>query len=1157
MLLLLEPSAAQQKALDTLLSAQQSAGSANFHRWVTPTELADRFAVSARDAAAVAAWLRGQGFTVAALPASRGWIEFSGTAGQVQRAFGTPVSVVQQAGREARYRISGAITVPADLSSMVKGLVSLDGVVSQPAATVATPEMKMSAAVLTPAVAWLHLGVSSGTDEGGAGERIAIPSRSNVRLEDFTAFRKSFGLPEAALEVHLAGVDPGLGDSGRGNDEAAAIEAASWAAAAAPGAQIVLVPVGSTNATDGFDLALAAAIDGDTDARTVSVGYTICENGLSAGHLRFYATLYRQAAAEGIAVVAATGDGGAAACHSIDGSPVASGFGVNALASTPWNTAVGAVAFTADASGLRGWQPAGSADGAYATGGGASRLYAAPDWQSAVGLPASDAAAESGTGSATGQAFGHHRLLPDVSMPTAESGGRGLAFCFSGDEAVSGCRLVSGGGSAASAAIFAGIAARLAQRYGPQGNLAPNLYAVSRTEQGRTEQGPTEQGEQHAVESGSAFVDVTEGGARLRCLAGSEGCVASGENAGLIGFSAGAGYDLASGLGSVNGGVLVRDWATPQANGTQTATVEMTSLGGITYNPSATILLSAKVISGSGGAVPTGTIQFYDETTNGNTGPPVTMASDGTASYSESGQFTNGGHNIQAKYSGDSTYAAGESQPVTINIQPSPSSLIVTPSTAAPAGGSTITVTGTVTSSNPGSSPPTGTVTVNLDGIPQGNGLLSTTAGITAAHVNVTVPTGGSHSIQGTYAGDTNYNNSTSPSVTITVSKVASVTSIAATPSTLSPGVTETFTAVVGPATAVSGSVYALTGTVSFYDGGTTLLGVAAVSANTAILTGISLSMTVAHTITAVYSGDTTYNPSVSSPLLLVGTLLPVTVALTESSPILAPDQPVTLTATVTPVNTPPLTGEQHPSGYVLFYAGNALISGQVPVAAGLGDTGVASTVVPRVTAGQYVITAQYSGDTTFGPALSNSLSLQAEDFTVSCSVNNINMVQGTTQGVTCNVASLGGLTGPIEVTCVEQNPPQVGAIGCTFSPNIVEGTGQTTLTVVTTGGDVAKNRETPPWRAAGGGLTLAFIVLLWPVGRRGRGLRELRGKLLIMVLLLAGLASAGLGCSNTVTATNARGTPLGVHTLKITAAAFVNTVTVSHNAYLTVNVTP
>jgi hypothetical protein len=34
-------------------------------------------------------------------------------------------------------------------------------------------------------------------------------------------------------------------------------------------------------------------------------------------------------------------------------------------------------------------------------------------------------------------------------------------------------------------------------------------------------------------------------------------------------------------------------------------------------------------------------------------------------------------------------------------------------------------------------------------------------------------------------------------------------------------------------------------------------------------------------------------------------------------------------------------------------------------------------------------------------------------------------------------------------------------------------------------------------------------------------------------------------------------GTPLGVHTLKISAASVVNTVTVTHVTYLTVNVTP
>jgi hypothetical protein len=52
-------------------------------------------------------------------------------------------------------------------------------------------------------------------------------------------------------------------------------------------------------------------------------------------------------------------------------------------------------------------------------------------------------------------------------------------------------------------------------------------------------------------------------------------------------------------------------------------------------------------------------------------------------------------------------------------------------------------------------------------------------------------------------------------------------------------------------------------------------------------------------------------------------------------------------------------------------------------------------------------------------------------------------------------------------------------------------------------------------------------------------------------------LGGTGLGCSNTVTLSNNGGTPLGVHTLKITAGAVVNTVTVTHIAYITVNVTP
>ena len=105
------------------------------------------------------------------------------------------------------------------------------------------------------------------------------------------------------------------------------MQALSWAGAAAPGAQIDLVTAASTNATDGLDLALAAAIDGGL-ARTVSVGFSNCESGMSAAHQAFYAALYRQAAAEGIAVIAASGDSGAAACHSAgDYAPVSTGLG--------------------------------------------------------------------------------------------------------------------------------------------------------------------------------------------------------------------------------------------------------------------------------------------------------------------------------------------------------------------------------------------------------------------------------------------------------------------------------------------------------------------------------------------------------------------------------------------------------------------------------------------------------------------------------------------------------------------------------------------------------------------------------------------------------------------------------------------------------------
>ena len=338
MLLLLEPSAAQRQALDAELEAQQDPGSPEYHHWLKPTDFAGLYANAATDAAAVVSWLQSEGFQVAAVPGGRGWIEFTGTVAQVEQAFQAPVHSFHTPSG-VRVALAGPVVVPSALRPVIHGIVSLDGVVSSAAIT--TPKPVGSAAAdlaattspaeaeaLTPRILNQILHADTLSSEGwtGAGQTIAIAARSNVNVRDVAAFRKTFGLSEEPLQVAVNGMDPGTGV-----DEAQAVLAASWAGAAAPQARIVLVPAASTSATDGVDLSLAAIVNG-AEAHTVAVGFSACEASMSEAHAAFYAALYRQAAAQGMAVIAASGDSGASACHAAGSdAAVTTGYGVDAL----------------------------------------------------------------------------------------------------------------------------------------------------------------------------------------------------------------------------------------------------------------------------------------------------------------------------------------------------------------------------------------------------------------------------------------------------------------------------------------------------------------------------------------------------------------------------------------------------------------------------------------------------------------------------------------------------------------------------------------------------------------------------------------------------------------------------------------------------------
>lgn len=490
--------------------------------------------------------------------------------------------------------------------------------------------------------------------------------------------------------------------------------------------------------------------------------------------------------------------------------------------------------------------------------------------------------------------------------------------------------------------------------------------------------------------------------------------------------------------------------------------------------------------------------------------------------------------------------------------------MTVAPSTTAPAAGSTITVTVTMTVGLPpaGTIPPSGKATLNVDGLANGTASLVTTAGVTTATFSLAVPTtGGAHNLQAIYSGDANYTASTSPAASITVGKGATVTTLTATPPALTPATAETLTATVAPVNPVTGTTYTITGSISFYDGAT-LLGTAVLALNSASLSNITLSAGVSHVLTAVYSGDTNWAASTSNPLALTAALLADTVTLTVSPASAAPGQVVTLVATVTPAVAPASTAEQNPTGNVIFYVGTKVL-GTAALSASLNNTSTATLLNATLPAGQDVLTAVYVGDLFYATGTSNSITIDVLDFSIAPSgtnpPTNLNIVKGTAGTAAFVVTGLGGFNGQISVVCAV---PTQDDMTCTPSPQQVVPTGTVSFTVTTflTGGpSTASRQDATFWPRAVGGAALALLLFVLPFGRRARILNQFACRGLTLILLLGAITGLATGCQSVSggAASSASGTPLGVATLTITGASYVDNTVVSHSVYLTVNVLP
>jgi subtilase family serine protease len=533
-IMVLAPSPAQESELAQFLRNVQIRGRAEYHHWLSPAAFGERFGVAASDLAAVRAWLQAKGFRLEAPSPGRRTVAFSGTIGQLNGAFSVGMHRYRWHG-EQHLANSHNPTIPQALSGIVRGFASLHDFRLRPQFVRGRvrPQSNLTDGThaLSPGDFAVIYDLTSTYARGikGSNSTIAVIGRSDVHGADLSLFRSTFGLSASSPALVLAGSDPGFVS----HDQTESDLDLEWAAGIAPSASLKFVTAASTDTTDGVITSAEFAVEQNL-ADVITVSYGSCETSLDiSGGTTFFNQLWQQAAAQGISVFVSSGDSGAAGCDVPTSPPATGGPAVNQLCSSPYSSCVGGTEFTADfASPTNYWSASNtptftsalqyigeavwneSVPDLWASGGGTSIYYAKPAWQLSTGVPSDG-----------------RRDLPDVALNAAVNHDPYLIYTSDG---FSSSTLAEVGGTSAAAPSLAGIAALVIQQQGGRvGSFNPTLYGLSARQ---------------AAGGPAVFHTITSGNNSVP---------------GQSGFSASTGdpvYNQATGLGSVDGGMLIAHW---------------------------------------------------------------------------------------------------------------------------------------------------------------------------------------------------------------------------------------------------------------------------------------------------------------------------------------------------------------------------------------------------------------------------------------------------------------------------------------------------------------------------------------------------------------------------------------------------------------------
>lgn len=400
-----------------------------------------------------------------------------------------------------RYANAKPAEIPPELTGVIAGVVGLDNLSPAPQ-TVHSSLSTAQADGIGPADLANAYGLGGLHARGllGAGITIAVAGRTPVGEADVQTYRSEFGISQNDFQSVAV---PHSAGTGAVADEQEGTFDLEILAGVAPAASLLYV-WGST-----VDTAAEWVIDNRL-ATILSESYAGCEN---SGDV-LYQTLAMQAAAEGITWISAAGDSGAAGCDTPGAEAAANGLRTTAPASTPGIVAVGGTTLTATTE--TAWS---SSQTVEAGGGGASAVFGMPGYQSDFALTPDNG-----------------RMLPDVAFAASPQISP-YALIFQGQPLLA-------GGTSLAAPLFAGMVALVNESLSANGALAPGLGAINPILYRLREIRP------------GVFHDITTGSNDVPCAVASVDCAS-----GLLGYPALSGYDLATGLGSVDGTALADNWA--------------------------------------------------------------------------------------------------------------------------------------------------------------------------------------------------------------------------------------------------------------------------------------------------------------------------------------------------------------------------------------------------------------------------------------------------------------------------------------------------------------------------------------------------------------------------------------------------------------------